>query len=218
MVTSRTDQGYHLTRAARLILIGVLVFILGVLGAMWVSATTQQQKTANAVSLAEHRATALEDANRALRERTDALLRANRRLLAHGQQPVTVPGTPVAGPAGVVGPPGPRGFPGPRGPRGHVGARGTMGQPGASGVDGPPGPGGGVGPVGPAGPAGPEGPPGPAGPQGDPGPRGDPGSVLSGTYLCPDGLPLLHGLTVSADGTVTLLCGPLPTDNPGDTP
>lgn len=120
--------------------------------------------------------------------------------------------------------PGPPGEPGGDGRDGIDGARGVQGQRGLPGIGrpGPPGPAGRngadgrtvVGPAGPTGPPGPQGEPGvgqqgPAGEPGKDGSDGAPGTATPGTYTCPDGTRVA-GLTVAADGGVTLDCrGPL---------
>jgi hypothetical protein len=137
--------------------------------------------------------------------------------------PEGAPGPPgVRGPQGRTGPPGEIGPPGPvgpRGPKGDVGATGAQGRGIASmqcatggwvitytdglGETGGPcqGPQGEVGPQGVHGEQGPMGPPGPEGPQ------GPQGTAKPGTYTCPDG-EFVAGLTIAADGSVTLTCRP----------
>lgn len=144
---------------------------------------------------------------------------ANRRLIANGQEPVTVPPLPpipgIPGIPGLAGAPGPRGERGPIGatgppglfgPRGLLGEPGPVGSPGGQGTPGTPGTQGAKGDPGPQGPAGEVGPQGPQGPQGDQGLKGEPGSAQPGTYTCPDASPFLHGFTIQADGTVVLDC------------
>lgn len=74
--------------------------------------------------------------------------------------------------------------------------------PGAAGSDGAQGP------------QGPQGPAGPAGQDGADGKDGAPGTAQPGLYSCGDG-EYLNGITIAADGSVTLACQPLPT-NPGN--
>lgn len=127
-----------------------------------------------------------------------ALDAANAKLLALGETPVRQPVAPpvslLQGPMGPVGPVGPRGPKGDDGDDGDDGASIT-GETGATGAMGP------MGPAGPKGDAGPQGPAGPAGKD------GAPGTATPGTYGCPDGQSMT-GLTIAADGSVTVACAP----------
>jgi hypothetical protein len=158
-------------RMTRIALIAMIV--VGIVVASWLIWTllslgrevNQQQDEGRALSgdISSLRDTnALQDA---------ALEEANRRLVAAGERPITVP----PGSPGDVGPRGPRGYPGPTGATGPKGATGTRGKTGATGPipTVPPGQQGATGPAGPAGAKGDTGPQGPLGPQGD---RGEPGT------------------------------------------
>src|SRR5215510_2082095 len=100
---------YRLSRRSRSILVGVLALLLLVLGALWWNNTRALHLAQNARAVAETRADLLN-------QRTNALLKANHRLLKHGQQPVEVPNVPVPS-AGPAGPTGPSGTQGQRGPQ-----------------------------------------------------------------------------------------------------
>lgn len=125
-----------------------------------------------------------------------------------GEEPVVQPDRPTV-PGRLIVIPGPRGescieeigYPRCRGAEGTDGSSGVDGTPGANGTDGA------------------QGPPGPAGSKGDPGPPGKDGgagTAQPGSYSCGEG-QYLNGITIAADGGVTLACQPLPTfpGNPG---
>lgn len=156
----------------------------------------------------------LED-RRILAERLDreeaALGALAEQLRQLGEDPVVEPVNPPD-PGRLVIIPGPKGdrgqscieeigFPRCRGAEGDDGTSGLDGAPGTNGADGA------------------QGPPGPAGPKGDPGAPGKdgaPGTAQPGSYSCGEG-QYLNGITIAADGSVTLACQPLPTfpGNPG---
>lgn len=72
-----------------------------------------------------------------------------------------------------------------------------------------PGPAGGDGDDGTQGPQGPQGEQGPKGDTGATGERGPAGTAQPGTYVCPEG-EYQRGQTIGPDGTVTLVCAPIP--------
>lgn len=131
--------------------------------------------------------------------------------------PVVSPGRDGAdgidGAQGPVGPRGPRGLRGLLGDLGAPGVTGPAGPVGQAGKDGATGSKGESGPTGPTGPAGADGNNGSDGTAGAPGQDGAPGAdgrdgtALPGSYICQDG-EVLHGFTVTGDGSVTLDCRP----------
>lgn len=246
---------YRMPRRSRTVLVGVLALVLVVLAGLWWNAMGNQHRAEAAKTVAEQRADQRDAALLALQKRSSALLKANLRLLAHGQKPVHVPNvTPPSGPVGPEGPSGPSPTraqvfaavaefcaggacsQGPsesqvetavltycaardqcRGPTGtgRIGPAGAAGPPGGNGTNGT---------------NGADGQPGQPGqnatdaqvqsavndycsnhnqcqgPEGGQGPKGDPGTAQPGTYTCPVPTPFLHGLTIAADGTLTLDC------------
>lgn len=179
-----------------LAIVAVLVYVLH---ALWVLAGSnddlEQQNR-------DERATVSALAGR-VDAQGNALLRANRKLVRHGEDPVVPPPATEAGPAGADGVPGPTGPPGPKGPRGFRGFAGFAGADGSTGASGTDGLDGAPGPVGPVGPTGPQGPPGKDGAQGPQGPAGSNGA---------DAYPFTFTFTVPASGplddpdTYTITC------------
>lgn len=106
MLTPDNAHGYRMPKSGRRVLAGVLVLLFAVMAGLWANAMHNQRKEAAARAVAEHRADQLDTASVSLQKRTAALLKANHRLLVHGQQPVKIPNvpTPEAGPAGPAGP------------------------------------------------------------------------------------------------------------------
>jgi hypothetical protein len=131
-------------RMVRIALITMIV--LGVAIAVWLVFTLLS--LGHQVKQQEDESSALSGAVSSLRDtnaKQDAALdEANRRLVAAGENPITIP----PGAPGNVGPRGPRGYPGPTGERGVVGPRGPRGIQGSTptvpageqGATGPQGP------------------------------------------------------------------------------
>jgi hypothetical protein len=169
----------------------IAMIVLGVAIAVWLVFTLlslghqvneqQDEDSAQTSALASLRETNV--------KQDAALEEANRRLVAAGENPITIP--PVH--AGDTGPRGPRGYPGPRGPRGRQGKA----------IVGPRGPAATVPPVhdGADGQDGADGAPGPKGDKGDTGATGAPG---------PDPWPFVFAFTVDdppiGSTTYTVTC------------
>lgn len=167
----------------------------------------------DAVGEAEERATssALDrrDLRGLLEQQGTALDDANDKLVQLGEDPVEsppvtipTPTLPLQGPQGPRGLMGPRGVPGDDGDDGRKGTDGTTGQVGTAGATGP------QGPQGPAGEKGEKGDTGPAGPSGPAGPPGPAGTITPGSASCPAG-EYATGITVAADGSLSLACAPV---------
>lgn len=110
----------------------------------------------------------------------------------------------IPGPQGISGQDGAPGGPGPAGPVGPLGPIGPSGQDGEPGAVGQSGPAGESGPAGVAGPAGEPGAVGPAGPIGETGPAGTNAELLPATAARLGGVKIGAGVTVAADGTISV--------------
>jgi hypothetical protein len=183
-------------RVVRIALVAMIA--LGIAVAMWLVWTllslghqVQEQRDENATQSAA--LLSLRDTNAS---QDAALEEANRRLVAAGKNPITIP----PGSPGNTGPRGPRGYPGPTGPKGRRGET-IVGPTGARGVAGPAGARGNTGPAGATGTQGPTGQQGPQGAPGEQGPAGEPGK---------DPWPFVFSFTVDSVGqgstTYTVTC------------
>lgn len=108
---------YRLPKGGRTRLIIAFVVVFTALVGLWLNAQGKAHRAETARGVAEQRANELDTTTSALQRRTAALLKANHRLLLHGQKPVGIPALPDPG----VGPEGPQGR------QGQTGQTGTEG-------------------------------------------------------------------------------------------
>src|SRR4051812_40946598 len=118
MLTPDNAHGYKMPKHARPILAGAIALLFLAGAGQTANAIHKQHQAEAARNLAEQRADQLDRASGAIQSRTEALLKANHRLLAHGQQPVKIPHVPTPRPS--TGPEGPEGQPGPSPTRAQV--------------------------------------------------------------------------------------------------
>jgi len=116
---TQENAHYRLPKGGRTRLIAAFTIALLAIGGLWWNAQAKAHRELAARTVAERRADQLDAASTALQKRTAALLKANHRLLVHGQKPVAVPNVPSLS-AGPRGPEGQQGQPGPSPTRAQV--------------------------------------------------------------------------------------------------
>jgi len=116
---TQENAHYRLPKGGRTRLIAAFTIALLAIGGLWWNAQAKAHRELAARTVAERRADQLDAASTALPKRTAALLKANHRLLVHGQKPVAVPNVPSLS-DGPRGPEGQQGQPGPSPTRAQV--------------------------------------------------------------------------------------------------